>query len=229
MSITFYGQTQNGGACVYMIPNDSTIICNVYGNGGLPNQVACYNDADAAGAIPINCFDYLSCAASTYPDPSGNGCFYAGTGSCGGSNNVCDLIALPVELIRFEGEKDGNTNIITWTTASEANSDYYTLYVYNRDMEIYYTFSISGMGNSSNITNYRLIHHYPNKDLNYYQLIQYDLDGKFENFGYLSIDNSVKPRVITKKLNLLGQDIDEFYNGLVIIHYDDGSIEKKFQ
>ena len=222
---SFYSQSQSGGACLYMLPGDSTIVCNVYGNGGLPNQVACYNEADAAGAIPMDCYAYLECAASTYPDLSGNGCFYAGTGSCGGSD-VCDLIALPVELISFEGEVLEDKNVLTWTTASEANSDYFEVRIFSDSMETYDRLYFTAAGNSSQIIRYKIVHHNPRKSRNYYQLVQYDFDGKYKEYNIITLDNTPNKKNVIGRVNLLGQPVDEYYKGFAIIIYDDYSTER---
>lgn len=228
--LVFYGQGQQGGACLYMLPGDSTIVCNIYGNGGLPNQVACYNEADAAGAIPMDCYAYLSCAASTYPDLGGNGCFYAGTGSCGGSGSVCDLIALPVELIEFNAEKSEDKNIITWSTASEANSDYFEVRIFNDSLEIYERLYLSASGNSTMLLHYKVIHHYPIKARNYYQLVQYDFDGRFKEYDIVSIDNTIKLPNLMSRFDMMGRQlIDntlEHYSGIYIEVYDDGTFKK---
>lgn len=225
---SFVAQSQSGGACLYMLPGDSTIVCNIYGNGGLPNQVACYNDADAAGAIPMDCYAYLSCAANTYPDLGGNGCFYAGTGSCVGSGSICDLIGLPVELISFEGEIEEDKNILTWTTASEANSDYFEVIIFGDSMETYDRLYFKAAGNSIEIIRYKIVHHNPKKSINYYQLVQYDFDGRYKEYNVITLDNTPKKKVEIKRVNTLGQPVDKYYKGLVIILYDDYTTERVF-
>ena len=67
--------------------------------------------------------------------------------------------------------------------------------------------------------------------LNYYRLKQTDFDGKFEYSNTISIDNRVDAsfKEIIGKTNLLGQDVDEFYNGIVIVRYKDGTSQKFYQ
>lgn len=221
-----YAQAQNGGACIYILPGDSTIVCNIYGNAGVPSENNCQANAAAAGALPLNCPDYLNgCAAAYIFD--GISCFFIGSGSCNAST-ICANIYLPVELIGFEGSRDGRTNVITWTTASESNADYYTLLVYSEGMEVYETYSMSAVGNTTDITNYQIVHHSPNQSVNYYQLLQYDFDGQIADYGYISIDNSPNPRKEIGRLNLMGQAVGEDYTGFVVIIYDDYTTEKKY-
>jgi hypothetical protein len=42
----------------------------------------------------------------------------------------------------------------------------------------------------------------------------------------ISIDNRINKKEVLSMTNLLGQEIDESYRGMVIITYLDGSIEK---
>ena len=67
--------------------------------------------------------------------------------------------------------------------------------------------------------------------LNYYRLKQTDFDGKFEYSKTISIDNRVDNsfKEIIGRTNLLGQDVDEFYNGIVIVRYKDGTSQKFYQ
>jgi hypothetical protein len=217
---------QNGGACIYILPGDSSVVCNIYGNAGVPSENNCHNTATSLGALPLNCPDFLNGCSAAYTT-TGTSCFFIGSGSCNAAT-ICANVALPVELIGFEGYKDGRTNVITWTTASEHNADYYTLIVYSEGMDQYDTYTMSAVGNTTNITNYRIVHHDPNESVNYYQLIQYDFDGQSADYGYISIDNSPNPRIEIDRVDLMGRKVDEYHAGFVIIIYDDYTTEKKY-
>ena len=67
--------------------------------------------------------------------------------------------------------------------------------------------------------------------LNYYRLKQTDFDGKFEYSNTLVLDNRVDDsfKEIIGRTNLLGQEVDEFYNGIVIVRYKDGTSQKFYQ
>jgi len=58
-----------------------------------------------------------------------------------------------------------------------------------------------------------------------------DFDGKFEYSNTISIDNRIDAsfKEIIGKTNLLGQDVDECYNGIVIVRYKDGTSQKFYQ
>lgn len=147
------------------------------------------------------------------------------------SIDVCYTVdcALPIELISFEGEKLKDHNILTWESASESNNDYYTI-EHSEDGYSWFPLGyVSGMGNSTQITQYTYRHSNPKSVLNYYRLKQTDFDGKFEYFDIVSVDNRTKPLVISKRVNLMGQDVDENYKGFVVIHYTNGDIIKTVQ
>jgi len=95
-------------------------------------------------------------------------------------DNALECVPLPVEFI--SSSYDCDNNILSWSTASELNSDYYKINI-GHDFEVHDDFStlivdeqfiISANGNINEISNYNL-----NIDFNkkYYQIIQYDYDG----------------------------------------------------
>lgn len=133
-------------------------------------------------------------------------------------------VALPVTLLYFDGHEHEGTNHLDWATASEANSDFYDV-EHSRDAyEWALVGKVAAAGNSNTTLKYHLSVENPANAINYYRLVQYDWDGKFEVFGPIAIDNIKKTPVITKYLNMHGQEIyTERYNGLVIAVYDDGT------
>jgi len=138
------------------------------------------------------------------------------------------VVVLPVELLSFEGYNKGGVNMLSWVTATEINNDYFTL-ERSVDGENWLTIEqVDGSGNSSVEVSYEYIDDsYPN-EVNYYRLIQTDFDGAYEEFNIIAIDNTVEGGIkVLKIINILGQEVDEFYNGLRIIIYDDGTREKK--
>jgi len=46
-------------------------------------------------------------------------------------------------------------------------------------------------------------------------------------FGIISVDDSRVNRKIVRITNILGQDVDTTYQGVVFLQYDDGVIIKK--
>ena len=67
-----------------------------------------------------------------------------------------------------------------------------------------------------------------NDGVNYYNLSQTDLDGETEFFGIISVDvDRLSSRhYIEKVYNLMGQEVDEYYDGPKILVWNNGDIQK---
>ena len=138
-------------------------------------------------------------------------------------------VDLPIELLYFKGMKDNLSNKLFWSTASENNNDFFTIEksINGSDWEI--IDRQSGAGNSSIQLNYYSLDQSVESLINYYKLKQTDYDGKFKYSDIISIDNRMnsKSKEIDKITNILGQEVDlQYYRGLVIIYYTDGSSNK---
>jgi hypothetical protein len=61
--------------------------------------------------------------------------------------------------------------------------------------------------------------------------MQTDFDGESVFSKTISIDNRIDDsfKEIIGRTNLLGQEVDEFYNGIVIVRYKDGTSQKFYQ
>jgi hypothetical protein len=133
-------------------------------------------------------------------------------------------VTLPVTLLYFEGHKLDDSNRLDWATASEAISDYFDV---EHSTDAYSWTSIGKVpaaGNSNMTLEYYLYDESPEDVVNYYRLVQYDWNGEYEVFNPIAIDNERKKRVVTKYLNMHGQEIQpEGYRGLVIVVYHDGT------
>lgn len=142
-----------------------------------------------------------------------------------------DIIALPIVLISFEGVKAGDENILTWSTITEINNDYFTIEK-TEDGETFEIVGIlNGSGSSSILNEYRIVDYNVQKRINYYRLKQTDFDGKYTYTDLISIENSDRKenKTIRFKTNLLGQEISSDHRGIVIITYVDGSSQKILQ
>ena len=136
---------------------------------------------------------------------------------------------LPIQLTSFTGEKEGVSNILKWNTSSEINNDYFTIEktIDGSTFEIIGT--LNGAGNSSVQNNYQLYDYNFQKTINYYRLKQTDFDGNSTYAQEVSIDNRENEsdlKTIVLITNILGQEVNETYKGLIIISYSDGSSMK---
>ncbi len=149
---------------------------------------------------------------------------YFTTGITGIINNTSAV--LPINLLSFDGVKNDGYNTLYWSTASEENNDFFTIEKSN-DGNIYNIVGfINGVGNSQILNNYELQDFNIEKTINYYRLKQTDYNGKFKYSNIISIDNRINKKEVLSVTNLLGQEINESYRGMIIITYVDGSIEK---
>jgi hypothetical protein len=149
--------------------------------------------------------------------------------SCNSESKTLSIITngiLPVELLYFEGTKYPEFNILRWSTASENNSDYFSIEVSTDGFSWKKIGELKAAGNSNTKMDYLYVHTFGERNIHYYRLLQYDYDGVFEEYGPIGMDNTLKPSKLLKVTNLIGQEIDENYKGIVIEIYDDGKIIK---
>lgn len=102
---------------------------------------------------------------------------------------------LPVELLDFDGNSMDNSVKLKWSTAAEINSSHYVI-ERSDDMIFWKEIgSIRAIGNSNIQSDYELIDNAP-KQINYYRLVQFDLNNNSEFFGpiVISYDSSF-PRI----------------------------------
>ncbi len=86
---------------------------------------------------------------------------------------------LPVELLTFTAKPQNKTVHVTWTTASEKNSNYF-LVEKSKDGNFFSEVAYqSGAGNSSTILHYSAEDKEPFNGINYYRLKQVDFNGTF--------------------------------------------------
>ena len=97
---------------------------------------------------------------------------------------------LPIELKEFTAHCQDGGKLITWTTASEINNDYFILEKSTDGKYFYSIANISGAGTSNEINNYE---YYDADLLNknvYYRLSQTDFNGNSKTFNIISSDCS---------------------------------------
>lgn len=95
---------------------------------------------------------------------------------------------LPVELLGFEAISRNNSVVLQWATASETNSDFFTI---ERSEDACHWEAIgleNAAGNSNAILNYTFTDTYVSSGIWYYRLRQTDLDGSYEYFKPIMVD-----------------------------------------
>lgn len=207
-----------------------------------------YVDADLVGSetgmLPIkkSGSTWYKPTGSSFSTPTaqGTGSFNAGTNTLTWTglstfsffSGVPDLaVTLPIELISFTGEKNGNNNILIWETSSEHNNDFFTIEKTTDGTNYEVVGTIDGAGNSGSYLQYMLTDYDVREVINYYRLKQTDFDGKYTFTNDISIDNRINSSAKEIKMitNILGQEVNEYYRGVVIIMYSDGTSKKVIQ
>lgn len=127
----------------------------------------------------------------------GNGANLDGSGTIyvGGNHNLptdsdINIIdgSLPIELLFFEAKRIGDYVVLSWSTATEINNDYFTLYRSTDGFDWEIIGNIMGAGNSNHKIDYEHIDYNPYTSITYYKLEQTDFDGTTESFRYAVID-----------------------------------------
>ena len=145
--------------------------------------------------------------------------------SCGGAYTYAatyqtalnDLLAtIPVELMNFQAKPLPKTVQLTWQTASEINSDYFTI-ERGADGKFFDKIGqIQANGNSSALKNYSFTDNQPLNEANYYRLQQIDKDGKVQLSPIIAVDFaapfilSIFPNPVTNLLTFSGENVGEY-------------------
>ena len=134
--------------------------------------------------------------------------------------------ALPVELISFTGNQLQEENLLEWSTASEYNSDYFVIEVSKDGKTWNFVSHVDAAMNSNQKLNYSTVHIFSEYTYHYYRLLQYDINGQSKEYGPISIDNREKTKRILKYINTIGQEVSPNTAGVIIIVYNDGTVQK---
>ncbi|TKB99074.1 glycosyl hydrolase [Pedobacter cryophilus] len=94
---------------------------------------------------------------------------------------------LPITLTNFSAEVKEYGVKLNWQTAQEVNNQYFELLKADDKKEFKVLAQIKGTGNSNSPKFYSFADFNPITGTNYYQLKQYDLDGKFETFNPIAV------------------------------------------
>lgn len=115
---------------------------------------------------------------------------------------------LPVELVRFEGSQTQGGICLEWETATELNSSHYSIERASSIGGWERIGRVEAAGYSQARLEYSWVDLDPYLGVNYYRLIQYDLDGRFEIFNTIAIyydqEDGARP---LRGFNLLGQRV----------------------
>ena len=107
-------------------------------------------------------------------------------------NIVLSNFILPVQLINFEVSATLPGNLLTWTTATELNNDYFEVQR-STDGKNWTTLAeVSGNGTTETESHYEFLDRTASTGLNYYRLQQFDYDGASEIHPTISVRTVAK-------------------------------------
>ncbi|MFT6243858.1 MAG: hypothetical protein ACJA0U_000186 [Salibacteraceae bacterium] len=102
--------------------------------------------------------------------------------------NLCPSTPLPVELTSFTAKCSGQGVELEWSTATEINNDYFSIYRTKDGNEWEDIARINGAGNSTSINKYSFTDNEPYNSLTYYKLQQRDINGAIKDYTAISQD-----------------------------------------
>jgi len=142
---------------------------------------------------------------------------------------AADADPLPIELISFEGTNIDSYNLLTWSSATEHNNDYYLVERSTDGFSWSVVNNQNGAGNSTSKIDYNFRDFTYEVAINYYRLTQVDIDGQSETFKTISLNNLGKTKEVLYFTNLLGQIVNDDVKGYLIVHYTDGTTERIYR
>jgi hypothetical protein len=128
--------------------------------------------------------------------------------------SIYDPTPLPVELLDFSASLRDKGTMVEWSTASENNSLKFDLYKSSNGSTWGMLSEIPAAGFSNSELTYKYFDTRISSGYSYYKLIQIDIDGEEDVYGPVYTYRNVfsEPR----KYNLMGQEVNESYKGLII-------------
>lgn len=138
-------------------------------------------------------------------------------------------IILPIELAELAASYNGKNVVVEWSTASEQNNDYFTIQRTHDGRDFEDIGKVSGAGNSSTLQQYSFNDPFPYRGTSYYRIKQTDYNGEFEYSNVVSVSIDDSRASVVRTINLMGQDVNKQYKGVVIDIYSDGTSSKRIQ
>ncbi len=212
VSVRFYYNNQdladvNGSYPTHNLTNQQLIFYKAI--GGNPDPTT--DLAGATAIISILNSTYASDTTWTYhqlTDTTQYAEFSVASFSGGGGGGTGNDEALPIKLLNFTATKEGNQNLLQWTTANEVSSSYFAVERSSDGVSFTSIGQVSAAGYSSVAKNYSLIDAKPVNGINYYRLKMMDKDGEYSYSVVRTINEvvsfgvSIYPNPVLNNLSL---------------------------
>lgn len=200
-----------------------TLANTATGNGTTSQAATCYSSVtmNPNALNGVGPYTYLwSGGGQTTPTKSfmptapGNSVFTCTvTDACGvvriATFTITNNCVLPIQLTEYTAQYDGNAVNLNWTTASEKNSNYFTIEKSLNGIDYVLVEKVNAAGSSSSTKKYTVKDNKPNKNgVAYYRLKQFDTDGSEQYNKVITID--IKEESVDVKLipNPASTDLD---------------------
>jgi hypothetical protein len=159
-----------------------------------------------SGTSSSGFFVYANNSNSTLADYNGTDATGGATGLTFGSGNnptnttyITNLrnIVLPISLTSFAGKPVDQSILLNWTTASESNNDYFEVLKSNNGKTFRSIGTVKGSGTTTDAKSYSFVDVNPAAGTNYYQLVQYDFDGKSSSSSIIPVNSAIANSSLT--------------------------------
>lgn len=138
-------------------------------------------------ALTTTSFKTITPVSYTFPNNSTSVCFRAyayNAGAAGGTLRFDNVKisgnqALPVRLTSLTANAVNSKSVISFSTATEENNDYFEIERASDGIEFFSIGEVKGAGTTTSVQNYRFTDETPLSGTNYYRLKQVDFDGQF--------------------------------------------------
>jgi hypothetical protein len=104
---------------------------------------------------------------------------------------------LPISLTSFTGKLVDQSVLLNWATASESNNDYFKVLKSNNGKTFSSIGTVKGSGTTTDAKSYSFVDVNPAAGTNYYQLVQYDFDGKSSSSSIIPVNSAIANSSLT--------------------------------
>ncbi|MCR9171133.1 MAG: right-handed parallel beta-helix repeat-containing protein [bacterium] len=138
------------------------------------------------------------------------------------------ITGLPVEFGDFSGRYTHQGNLLKWSTISEKDAAYFALERSADGIEWNEVGWVQATGNTTNSVSYAYLDQNPFLGMQYYRLLQFDLDGTQDQHKTIVTINTLETSksTLVGVYNMLGQEIQSSTKGVQIHVFSDGTTKK---
>ncbi len=140
------------------------------------------------------------------------------------TTTLTDNCPLPSDNLTLSGTKRGKLNVLNWYVLETNIFDYFEVERKSNDENWERITNLSNVNSQTYIYNDKSY----KQGNNYYRIKAFYTDGSFDYTDAIVIKNQSKAKIIKGIYNVLGHEVELDTKGLIIIFYEDGTSEKRF-